>query len=72
MGSRNKKTPLQRKFQARMMRFAHEQNLMPWSQVHDRWNAMSGQNITRARVWRIASRAEEKLRDAMDDSRRRS
>ena len=34
-------------------------------EVTDEWNRRSGQNITRARVWQILRRAEQKLADVL-------
>lgn len=54
-----------RENQSRMQRFSSEQHLRPWDEVAAIWNRMSGQRISRNRVWQIARRAEEKIRAAL-------
>lgn len=46
---------------------ADEQGLMPWRDVRDAWQAISGERLSRSRVWQIGLRAEAKLRAALAD-----
>ena len=48
-----------------MQKLSSENGLMPWHEVTARWNAMSGQPISRNRVWQIAQRAEQKIAEAL-------
>jgi hypothetical protein len=47
--------------------FALDQRLMPWPEVAERWNAMSGERITHARVCQVAYAAQEKLKAELSD-----
>lgn len=47
--------------------FAEANELMPWSEVTEAWNAQSGESITRPRVIQIARAAEKKLARQLSD-----
>jgi hypothetical protein len=49
------------------MGFAHRQRLTSTYDIAEAWNAMSGENISRTRVWQILKRAERKLRERLAD-----
>lgn len=47
--------------------FALDNQLMPWPEVARRWNSMSGENITHARVCQVAYEAQKKLAAELQD-----
>lgn len=47
--------------------FALDQCLTPWPEVAAKWNRMSGESITHARVCQVAYAAQEKIRVALAD-----
>jgi hypothetical protein len=47
--------------------FASRHRLTSTYDVAEAWNAMSGENLSRTRVWQILKRAERKLRTRLAD-----